>query len=123
MRTGHLASSDDMNDVGCFQIPYKGTNTSFIVIATHGVPPIPGYEPWEHVSVRAFDDSKSAHAKERMPTWEEMCFIKDLFWLPEECVVQFHPPKSEYVNRHPNVLHLWRKVGYDMPTPPKIYIG
>lgn len=54
---------------------------------------------WEHVS---------AHVIERCPTWDEMCFIKDLFWDSEDCVIQIHPPKSEYVNNHPFCLHLWR---------------
>jgi hypothetical protein len=68
---------------------------------------------WEHVSVSL---------KHRTPTWEEMCFIKDLFWGPEEEVVQFHPPRSEYVNCHPHCLHLWRHVdGHKIP--PSILVG
>lgn len=70
--------------------------------------------PWEHVSVST---------TQRTPTWEEMCFIKDLFFAPEECVVQFHPPKSQYVNHHPNCLHLWKPVGVDIPLPPSICVG
>src|SRR3954463_731637 len=54
---------------------------------------------WEHVSVST---------RRRPPNWQEMCFVKDLFWEPEECVVQFHPPRSEYINNHPHCLHLWR---------------
>jgi hypothetical protein len=70
-------------------------------------------EGWEHVSVSV---------KRRVPNWQEMCFVKDLFWFEEECVVQFHPPKSEYVNNHPYVLHLWRhKDGF--PMPPSILVG
>lgn len=68
---------------------------------------------WEHLSVSLAD---------RCPTWEEMCFLKDLFWEPEETVVQYHPPKSEYVNIAKNCLHLWRYRG-DMPRPPKIFVG
>ena len=64
---------------------------------------------WEHVSV--------SHA-ERCPTWDEMCFVKDLLWYPEEVVVQFHPSASSYVNLHPNCLHLWKKSGEDWETPP-----
>lgn len=70
-------------------------------------------EGWEHVSI--------SH-KERCPNWEEMCFVKDLFWDPEECVIQFHPPKSEYVNYHPYCLHLW-KPPFEVPLPPSILIG
>src|SRR6266496_309535 len=60
-------------------------------------------EEWEHVSVHAFKNNK-----QRIPTWKEMCFVKDLCWDDEDVVVQFHPRKSNYVNIHPNILHLWR---------------
>jgi hypothetical protein len=66
--------------------------------------------PWEHVSVSL---------PSRCPNWPEMAHVKALFWEPEECVVQFHPPRSEYVNRMPYCLHLWRPLGFDIPTPPK----
>lgn len=66
---------------------------------------------WDHVSV-SLADSRIA------PTWEEMCFIKDLFWDNEECVIQFHPPKKDYVNRHPGCLHLWKSVDKTFPLPP-----
>lgn len=69
---------------------------------------------WEHVSVSLPD---------RCPTWDELCWVKGLFWGEEECVVQFHPPKSEYVNQHPHCLHLWRPVGADMPRPPAAAVG
>lgn len=74
--------------------------------------------PWEHVSARA------CHYKgERCPTWEEMCFIKSLFWDDEECVVQYHPPASDYVNNHPFVLHLWKPINFDLQRPPSIAVG
>lgn len=66
-------------------------------------------EGWEHVSVSRFD---------RCPTWEEMCLVKDEFWGPEEAVMQLHPPHSEYVNRHPYCLHLWRPTKVELPRPP-----
>lgn len=80
---------------------------SMFVIASWGA-------GWEHVSVSL---------KRRCPTWEEMSMIKDIFWDDEECVVQYHPPKSQYVNRHPHCLHLWKKIGHEFETPPKILIG
>lgn len=52
-----------------------------------------------------------------------MCKVKDLFWGEEDCVVQFHPPKSVYVNNHEFVLHLWRKIGSQFETPPGILVG
>ena len=59
---------------------------------------------WEHVSIELF--------ARRLPTWEEMCFIKELFWEDEEMVVQIHPKKSEYVNMV-EALHLWRPCNDD----------
>jgi hypothetical protein len=63
---------------------------------------------WEHVTVHVDGD--------RTPTWEEMCFAKDLFWKPEEACVQYHPPASEYVNAR-ECLHLWRPIHATIPAP------
>lgn len=41
----------------------------------------------------------------------------------EETVVQFHPPKSEYVNAHGGCLHLWKCVSQSFPIPPSILVG
>jgi len=56
-------------------------------------------EGWEHVSVELL--------KRRLPTWEEMAYIKDIFFYPEEEAVQIHPKASEYVNIT-EALHIWR---------------
>lgn len=69
---------------------------------------------WEHVSIST---------RRRTPNWMEMCFVKDLFWSDEECVMQLHPPKSDYVNNHPHCLHLWRPTLVDIPRPPSIMVG
>lgn len=69
---------------------------------------------WEHVSVSLPD---------RCPTWEEMCLVKRLFWDDEETVIQFHPPASQYVNRHEFCLHLWKQIGVTVATPPTNLIG
>jgi hypothetical protein len=47
-----------------------------------------------------------------------MCFVKDLFRDPEECVVQYHPPLSRYVKFHQHRLHLWRPMHGEFPMPP-----
>jgi hypothetical protein len=69
---------------------------------------------WEHVSV-------SVH--NRCPTWQEMQYVKELFWRDDECVVQFHPPSKTYVNCHPHCLHMWRPLNQDIPQPPLELIG
>ena len=93
---------------GAFFIPYKlGSGAPIRVIISDG-------EGWEHVS---------ASLPKRCPTWNEMCFLKNLFWDDEDCVVQFHPPKSEYVNNSNYCLHLWRPTDQDIPLPNSILVG
>lgn len=71
---------------------------------------------WKHVSVSIERDL-------RPPRWNVMCRVKDLFWEPEDWVVQFHPAHSEYVNMHPGCLHLWQPTNVTFPTPPSIFVG
>lgn len=72
------------------------------------------YEAWEHVSVSL---------PNRCPTWTEMSLVKSLFWDDTDCVIQFHPPRSEYVNNHDYCLHLWRPIVQQIPLPPSILVG
>lgn len=62
---------------------------------------------WEHISVSPY--------KGKLPTWDDMCEIKDMFWEDEEAVIQIHPKKSEYVNIVDNCLHLWRHTSIELP--------
>ena len=71
---------------------------------------------WEHVSICPFKRSY-------MPSWDDMCQLKDMFFKENETVVQYHPAKSEYVNNMPNCLHLWRQTNGALPTPPSIMVG
>lgn len=68
---------------------------------------------WEHVSVSC---------KYGVPTWVEMCWVKDQFWNDDEWVIQFHPAHNHYVNIHENVLHLWKPIGVEIPYPPRICV-
>lgn len=100
-------SGDDGN--GMFKVFVN--NRSFHVVAANG-------GGWDHVSV-----SPCNQKRETCPTWEEMSAIKDMFFKPEERVVQFHPPKSEYINVHPYCLHLWKpNDGKEVPYPPVIFV-
>jgi hypothetical protein len=54
---------------------------------------------WEHVSVSL---------PHRTPTWNEMRYVKKVFFEDEDLCVQFHPKKSQYVNHHPYCLHIWK---------------
>lgn len=64
----------------------------------------------EHVSV-------SPRKKLRVPTWNDMCVLKDIFFGCEEEVYQIHPKASEYVNIRENCLHLWKPIGHDLGEP------
>lgn len=77
-------------------------------------------EEWEHVSVHAENPSGR---KTFLPNWEEMCHIKHLFWDAEDCVMQLHPPQSDWGNTHSHVLHLWRPIGQEIPHPPSLLVG
>lgn len=76
--------------VNAFNIPFRGRNLR--VIADN-------IQNFEHVSVSL---------PNRNPNWDEMCFVKDLFWDDEEMCMQLHPKKSEYVNFHQHCLHIWK---------------
>ena len=94
---------------GLFRVPsFSGT---LLIIASAGDanPDI----PWEHVSVSL---------PNRCPTWEEMDAVKRLFWADDEAVMQLHPPRSMWVNRHPHCLHLWRPTTQEIPLPPMVAV-
>lgn len=80
---------------GVFNVRTFKSGRRFQVIATDG-------GGWDHVSVCPLDHPN------KLPTWDEMCEIKDMFFEPEEECVEYHPRKSEYVNLKSNCLHLWR---------------
>jgi len=106
IKTGMYASIDGYS-CGFFEIPYR----SYVLRAFvyDGIT-----DGWEHVSVSL---------KNRCPNWEEMSFIKDLFWSEDECVVQFHVPKQDHVNNHPYCLHLWRNKEKEFDRPSSCTVG
>lgn len=53
---------------------------------------------WVHVSVARPD---------RLPSWEDLVFAKELILGRETTALQVIPPRSRYVNQHPFCLHLW----------------
>lgn len=106
-RHGPLASDPRFGNNGLFLVPGP-RRWPLRVVASDGM-------GWEHVSVSLAN---------RTPYWDEMCRIKDLFWDPEDLIVQYHPPRSQYVNHHPHCLHLWRPIGGQaIPMPPAYMVG
>ena len=114
IRRGDYASDDSFGMAGAFRLlaPMEGGGTALLRVMSSGTGP--ECEGWEHVSVSLED---------RTPTWSEMCFVKDIFWDEDEMVVQYHPPKSEYVNCHPYCLHMWKPLTMSIPMPPRLMVG
>lgn len=108
-RIPHPVYKDDMGDEfnGAFKIKIKGEE--YYIMASNGM-------DWEHVSI----SSAKTH---KIPSWNVMCELKDLFFEEEECVFQYHPAKSNYINNHKACLHLWKPIKETIPVPPNILIG
>ena len=67
----------------------------------------------EHVSI-------SSYKRRQLPRWEDMCRLKDMFFYPNEMVVQIHPSEERYLHgvgfgndKLENALHLWRPMNGD----------
>lgn len=104
----HYPREAQVGNNGCYEMPSPiGSDLLLRVIASDGM-------GWDHVSV---------HCQMRCPSWEEMHYVKTLFWHDDEAVMQLHPPASEYVNNHPYCLHLWRPQDADIPRPPSWMVG
>lgn len=124
---GPLKSDESYGVVGAFVIPTKSISTldknkplnqhgHHIQCISHD-----GRETgWEHVSCTI--THQPSH-KTYCPNWEQMATIKQAFWEKEETVLQYHPKASEYVNIHKEVLHLFRPLNQEVPTPPTELLG
>lgn len=109
IRVGFMASDDSYGVNGSYLFPNPFTKNGkpvIRVIASDG-------QGWEHVSVSL---------EFRCPIWEEMCWVKNLFWDETETVIQFHPAKKFYKNIHPFCLHLWRRSGENFELPEQLLV-
>jgi hypothetical protein len=109
-----LATKAYSGNTGCFMytITRKGMKFKACCIASEDF-------GWEHVSISLM----TPQGADIMPSWDIMCNIKEMFWGDEARVIQFHPPKSEYVNNHAKCLHLWRSKNEKQPFPDSVLVG
>lgn len=115
---GPMGSEPDAGNFGAFLIESCEPGWMLALVCDDGL----AFEQitgWEHVSVRAYALAGRNTQRSRIPTWKEMCQVKELCWGPEAVVMQLHPAKSQYVDKHPHVLHLWRPIEGQIPLPPK----
>jgi len=108
---GELASDDSYGNNGAFILNSPITGWKLVCIVSDA-------GNWEHVSVHA----RRFDIESRTPTWDEMNRLKNVFWDEKDVVIQYHPKKLNYINRHPNVLHMWRPIGIVIPEPPVIFV-
>lgn len=74
IRHGSMASNTEYGNNGAFEIP-RTSHSHYVAIASDGM-------GWEHVSARLVDNGKN-----KIPAWEDMCRIKDIFWDEEDVVM------------------------------------
>lgn len=115
VKTGEWASDESYGNNGQFIVPFSSTVKLLLIVSDGNL--------WDHISVTAWGMKLKKKGIRRLPTWDEMCFIKDLFFEKEECVVQLHPPKKDYVNQCEHCLHLWRPQTTDIPMPLPEMVG
>lgn len=102
-RVPHHELADDKHN-GSFLLKIDGNH--YKVIASNG-------GGWEHVSISG---------KKKPPSWKVMEFVKEMFFEDREVVMQLHVARKDYVNCHPNCLHLWRPIDEVIPTPPLEFV-
>jgi hypothetical protein len=97
---GQLDSNQTDGWNGAFIVPLEGEMWQVIISDQCG---------WRHLSA-------TNAQKKQLPSWHIMCRLRDAFFPDDAWVVQFHPPKEDYIDIHPYVLHLWECLD-GFPTP------
>ena len=64
---------------------------------------------WAHMSVSRRD--------QRLPTWDQLRELKELFLGKQRKAIQVLPPADQYVNVNPGVLHLFCCLADEDPIP------
>lgn len=105
LKRGEFASDESYGNNGVFDLMFD--DVGLVVIASDGM-------GWDHVSVHT-------HGA-RCPTWEEMDYVRKLFFRDDEWVMQLHAPASKHINEHPYTLHLWRPQNDTIPIPPPMMV-
>lgn len=105
VRVGPFASDESYGMNGKFGVPC-GTAVLTVIVSDGG--------GWDHVSVSL---------DHRCPTWEEMCYVKRMFFRGDEWVMQLHPPEADNISYHDYCLHMWRPQEQDIPMPPSWMVG
>lgn len=104
---GPLKSDPTYGMNGAFWLPLVGEPATFVIVVSD-------LAAWDHVSVHI----EKKDEERRIPTWDEMEYIRKLFFRGDEWVMQLHAPADKHINMNPYTLHLWRPQKQTIPIPP-----
>ena len=102
---------------GAFRIPRaSGFRKIWLrIIASRGDPEAADEgEKWDHVSVSLAD---------RCPTWDEMEYVKRLFFKADETAFQLHVPGRAHINNDPIACISGGRWIAEIPQPPGELVG
>lgn len=103
---------EERQDVGVFEVPVASSKRPLRVIVSSAR--VPFSEGWDHVSVSL---------PNRCPSWNEMSFVKSLFFHPDEVCFQLHPAESDHISNHEYCLHIWSNPKALISLPPNNFVG
>ncbi len=114
---------------GMFAIPHCEQwqrvqfDAHYIVCAADGedLPDGSGGSGWDHISVHV-RQTKGKKLIQSTPTWDDMEHLRSLFFDDDETVMQLSVPRTDHINVHPHVLHLWKPLHCAIPVPHKILV-
>lgn len=78
--------------------------------AIHSLDTLDDGEVWEHVSVSRCD---------RLPSWEDLVLVKELFVGREREALQLLPKRSEHINLARHCLHIWARTNRSRVVMPE----
>lgn len=87
---------------GCAYSHFSEPWTVILSVENHPEPDGSGDRLWLHCSTARRD---------RLPKWRELVDVRDWFLGRDTTAYQVIPSRAEYINIHPNCLHLWVPVG------------
>lgn len=91
---GNVQRVDGYTNAGRYVVRLDGARLTVIVEVE-----VVDSKLWAHLSV-------GGGFVERLPSWKELRWCKEYF-LGDRRAIQVLPPRAEYVNLHPHVLHLY----------------
>jgi hypothetical protein len=109
IKEGPLASTDELGQNGAFIIGFKDDTALLVTVATRA--------GWEHVCVSKRRKRMLQKPEDVEPDNGDMATVKDIFFKPEETVVEYFPHRESCLHPAPGTRHLWKHNLRDFPMP------